>query len=895
MKRRNLAAALLLAAPALAQAPPQVLRHFKVQVRPPDMLFRFSPEAEIPGEVPIHLVLSGGGARGMAHIGLLQRLQEEGYPVRSITGNSIGALMGALTALGYDGAEIEALFREVDFERAFLDALRRHPGTTFAEQARLQETLFTLAHEPSGWTFTQGIPGKQVQRVLEGLFARGTYFSGGDFDRLRVPLRIVASNLQTGEARVFAAGDLVEATRASMALPGAFRPVEMEGSQFVDGALVENLPVRLAKTHFPEGFHLAFDISSPLAQRQADNLFSIAARSLDVTIERAQWESRRAADLLVRPTLPGGSFTSYRNRLQALVDSGRRAFDGARPALEAALRTRGAADLPLGDVQLEIRGGTPDSEALLRGLLARPGLTGRDVQRALGRLLESGLAARAEGQLLQGEGRPRLCLELEAHPVLRDVEVLAPPALMPGLRHSLLDGVGRPFNPRTLGRLLAATLHAQVRQGHPLMEARGTRWDPATGRLVVHILEPAVARLRVEGSERDRPALRDLLGGLVGQPLATPTLQRALGLAEQRLHLDELRPSALPLPGEGPGKVLLAVRPTRRTAASLDLALGWETTLGGSGALQYRAYGLGVLGSELEVEAARNRFEDGASLTLRGPFHLALGWGLELQAVTQRQRLKPETDYLPWNGPWTGRLHTDEALLRTYIRFGKAGTGKATLEAGWRKAYLEDPGGWRGQRTFSAMVATEWDTLDRVSLPTEGILLQFRGGAGRIKEGSALESDFRVAALRGLYRQPLASWLGLSFEGEAAWSHRLPLDRWFALGGTDFLVGTRALSARIPGYGALRLGLPFRFQGPYGTTLELGPRLDTARLSSPFTPGNAPTLRGAGLVLRTTVFKFPLEAAFGTSRLQWPGGNARTATTFNVQIGPRPFGFWRKG
>lgn len=898
-------AAWLVAAHLAAQqapAPELNLRTFEVDVRPPDMIFRFTPEVSMPGEPSIHLSLSGGGARGVAHIGLLQRLEEDGFPVRSVTGTSIGALMASLYALGYSPAEIEALFTQLDFERAFLDGLRRNPGTTVSEQERENESLLTLERERGGWAFTKGIPGKQVQRVLEGLFARGTYFSQGDFDRFRVPLRVVASNLQTGEAKIFASGDLVEATRASMAVPGAFRPVEINGQQFVDGALVENLPVGISRQQFPQGFHLALDISAPLAQRQASNLFSIAARSLDLTIERAQWESRRAAEFVIRPALPDTSFTSYRNELVKLVRAGRAAFDEAQPRLIEALRGsfQGEEKLLIDRMELPTLG-WPGDEVLQTQLARRP-LSSTDVYVALQQLLVRGLVASAKARLVLRQEQRILVVETTPFPLVKGLDLQAPPEVQGRLQTLLMPGVGKPFNPRVFGLALSHAVHDLVRRGHPLVDAQGSHFDPATGILHLRLTEPIVRSVGVEVSDEkrlNRAYLERIVKGMEHQPLRTPELQRILGLAESRLHLRELRQYTLPVV-EDPHQVDVLVSPAPQTSQAIDFSLGWETTLGGQGSLSYRAFGLGAFASELELEAARNRYQEGASFTLRGPFQVALSTGLELKAQVQRQRMTPLFSAAPYalpDGSWTGTFRSDEASLLTYLRFGNSGTGKASLEGGYRKTYAEDPTGIRAHHDLNGFLNVEWDDFDRHTLPTRGLLVRLRAGAGQVREEDGSRSTFRLAGLQIRGRNALGEWASLEMDLEGAWSHDLPLDRWWRPGGTSFLLGSRALAYQVPGYGALRGGLPFRVQGPLGSVLEIGPRLDVAQLDGAWIDGRAlPAipLRGYGLMLRTTVFKFLVEASLGTERATLPGQPPRQATTFNLQIGPHPFDLWRR-
>ena len=288
--------------PATPKAGMAEPRRIDVELQAPDMVFRFLPRVVIPGMPRVGLVLSGGGARGLAHIGVLQRLEEVGYPLDSLTGTSAGALVAALYASGFTGKEIEDLFARLDLTRAFLEPLLRNPGETLMEQEDHNATFLSIERQDGQLSLAQGLrSGVEVQHTLQGLLARGAYFSNGDFDRLQRPLRVLATNLETGQGRVFGRGDLVEAVRASMSIPGGFRPVVIEGQQYVDGALVENLPVHTAKEAFHPDLVIAVDISAPLERRPSTSILSVAARSLDLVVERRQWESRAAADFLIRP------------------------------------------------------------------------------------------------------------------------------------------------------------------------------------------------------------------------------------------------------------------------------------------------------------------------------------------------------------------------------------------------------------------------------------------------------------------------------------------------------------------------------------------------------------------------------------------------------------------
>ena len=128
--------------PPASEARPTQARRIDVTVQPPDMVFRFAPRVEIPGMPRVALALSGGGARGLAHIGLLQRLEEVGYPLDSITGTSAGAMVGALYASGFSGLEIEDL--RLQLQRA-LDQLPDAQRQTFILHAEAELTYAETA------------------------------------------------------------------------------------------------------------------------------------------------------------------------------------------------------------------------------------------------------------------------------------------------------------------------------------------------------------------------------------------------------------------------------------------------------------------------------------------------------------------------------------------------------------------------------------------------------------------------------------------------------------------------------------------------------------------------------------------------------------------------------
>ncbi len=262
----------------------------------------------------ICLVLSGGGARGMAHIGVLKVLEELKIPIDCIAGTSMGAVVGGLYASGMTAAQIDATIRSVDWQEAFRDA----PPRRDLAFRRKQDDRNFLVRLPLGLKHGQIllpkglIQGQKLQETLRQL----TLPFGNDtnFDLLPTPFRAVATDLVTGNAVLLDKGDLALAMRASISAPGVFAPVESQGLLLVDGGLAENLPIDVAR-----GMHadilIVSDVSFPLQPREAlDSALTISNQMLAILVRKDADRQRAtlgAADMLIEPKLGTASSTDF--------------------------------------------------------------------------------------------------------------------------------------------------------------------------------------------------------------------------------------------------------------------------------------------------------------------------------------------------------------------------------------------------------------------------------------------------------------------------------------------------------------------------------------------------------------------------------------------------------
>lgn len=283
----------------------------------------------------IGLVLSGGGARGAAHIGVLEVLESLHVPIDAIAGTSVGAIVGGLYASGLTPKEIEAAMTSINWQEAFRD---RPPRTQLSFRRKEEDRDF-LVKMPLGirggkLLLPKGLfEGEALTLMLRGLtlpVARIT-----DFDDLPTPFRAIATDLSTGEPVVMRAGDLTTAMRASMSAPGVFSPVEREGRLLVDGGIAENLPIDVVREMHVDVL-IVVDVGFPLYTREKlGSAATISNQMLAILIRREsqrQLATLSTRDLVITPQLGDASSFDF-GIVKRAIGAGLAAAHAAAPQL----------------------------------------------------------------------------------------------------------------------------------------------------------------------------------------------------------------------------------------------------------------------------------------------------------------------------------------------------------------------------------------------------------------------------------------------------------------------------------------------------------------------------------------------------------------------------------
>jgi NTE family protein len=282
----------------------------------------------------VGVVLSGGGARGAAHIGVLKVLEEQRIPIDYLAGTSMGAIIGGLYASGLSVDEIEVLYRSIDWQDVFEDQPSRLEKSY---RRKRDDDLYLIDQKPGIRDGELQLPTGLIQgEKLELILRRATHRVSQvrHFDRLPVPFRCVATDITTGEAVVFYKGDLPTAMRSSMAVPGLFAATRAKKNQLlVDGGISNNLPVDVVRLMGAD-IVIAIDISSPLMSGdEIKNLISITEQLTSFLTRRnteRQIASLVATDILIVPELDDITSSDFDHGAEAIqlgVEAARKHLD----------------------------------------------------------------------------------------------------------------------------------------------------------------------------------------------------------------------------------------------------------------------------------------------------------------------------------------------------------------------------------------------------------------------------------------------------------------------------------------------------------------------------------------------------------------------------------------
>jgi len=305
----------------------------------------FSQEEEVP---KVGLVLSGGGAKGLAHIGAIKVIEDAGVKIDYIGGSSMGAIIGALYASGYTSGQLDSIFHEINFNILIQDEIPRS-AKTFYEKEDTEKYALTLPFD----NFKIGFPsGLSKGQNIYNLISRLTMHLGNvqDFSKMPIPFLCIAADIETGEQVILEKGSLPKAVSASGAIPSIFSPVKINGRLLTDGGVTNNYPVEELRKRGAD-IIIGVDVQDSLADReQLKSVFDILTQISNFRTIKDMKEKIELTDVYIKPDITPFGVLSF-DKGAAIIDSGKVAALNKFAELEKIAKMQGFQKMNLPKVE----------------------------------------------------------------------------------------------------------------------------------------------------------------------------------------------------------------------------------------------------------------------------------------------------------------------------------------------------------------------------------------------------------------------------------------------------------------------------------------------------------------------------------------------------------------
>ncbi len=467
----------------------------------------------------VALVLSGGGARGAAQIGVLRVLERYNIPVDFIAATSMGAIVGGLYASGYTVDEIETLAEETPWDEVLSLTEQTKRTELFVDQKIAGDRSF-LAVRFQG--FEPVIPaavssGQRLTDFLSAKTLQALYHPVPDFDNLKIPFRAVTTDLVSGTRVVLKDGSLAEALRASATFPLLFQPIEKNGMMLVDGGLLSNIPVDVARG---KGYDLVIVVNSTSSLRPPTKIFGAPWQTADqivsIMMNQANKTQLPGADIVITPNVGEHLSTDFHG-LDTLIREGETAAELSIPSLLSKYARKLAQMQGEGDTagtmftnaSVEFMG-SPLPEPLRSSIEqdAKAGVvTLRELQGEVEEIYALGRYRDVAADVKTDSGRTRVTFRMSGYPVVRGVH-FGGNVLLASSRFTPLVAPleGRPLEADSVRLKLESILRLYRAAGYSLARIDTTWFEQDAGILNIRINEGVIHAIDVQGGVRTRDA-----------------------------------------------------------------------------------------------------------------------------------------------------------------------------------------------------------------------------------------------------------------------------------------------------------------------------------------------------------------------------------------------------
>ena len=806
----------------------------------------------------VALVLSGGGARGATQIGVLKALERHHIAIDFIAATSMGAIVGGLYASGYTTVEIESLALHTDWDDILSLSEETKRTDLFVDQ-KLQEDRSFLVVRFKG--LEPVIPaavssGQRLTDFLSTQTLQALYHPDPSFDDLKVRFRAVTTDLISGRRIVLDSGSLAEALRASATVPLVFNPLKRDSMELIDGGLISNIPVDIAKD---EGYDIVIAVNATSGLRNADELkapWQTADQIMGIMMQGPNEESLKQADVVITPHM-GKHLSSDFSGLDTLIRKGDEAAEMAMGQIVQLYHEKihqfegGDEEEILPDVSVALAGGSlPDSLWLSIVGRARSGhMTLHDVREDVRAIYTIGDFNDVYAEVTEDMGafasddhldtlRTRVVYHIAPNPIVQKV-VFIGCKVIPAeeLQGDVAALVGLPANYATEQAAMEQVLRRYRQKGYSLSHIETETFDQWTGILTVHINEGIIGRIEVEGGERaqDKFVLREfpLHEGDVFQideanqgilNISSTTLFEYVYLEVSYAHHDPR----------------LTIRIKERPSQLVRLGLRIDDERNLQGSMDIRDENFRGLGMELGLNLSGGARNKAAALEFKAHRLFTTYLTFNVSAF-----YSTFDSYFYGDAPNQDENHWDRIQLGEYrderyggrLTFGRQleKLGNATIDFSLQEVRIRNKENAEllreRYRLSMVRLGTVIDTKNSYPFPTSG-------------SGMNISYEF---AFKGLGSEVGYNALRFMYESFATWNERhtfhpkftfgfadrtMPLGEQFRLGGRDMMYGTREDDRR--GRQMLLMNLEYRYHLPIRILFDsfVGIRLDMGSISA---------------------------------------------------------------
>lgn len=468
---------------------------------------------EHAGRPKVGVVLSGGGGRGLAQIGVLRALEQNHIPIDFIVGNSLGSVVGGLYAAGYSTMQLESIATHTDWSELLSFSEETKRTDLFVGQKQSEEEGYLLIRfDGLAPIIPSSISGGQrFSNFFSYLSLQALYHPDPGFDGLKVPFRATATDLISGKRVVLDRGSLAEAMRASITVPLLYSPLERDSMFMVDGGLTSNIPVDIARA---AGCDIVLAVNSTSSMRNADQLnapWEIADQIMTIMMQDMNRRQLELADVVIVPEIRHRLVSDF-SGVDTLIAAGELACERSMPAIRNALRrparlSSSFSALPFQEARIGIVGDSLPVSLYREIMREADGhtLSPKSVEEYVNQLAAIGRYHRVFAEVTEAASPAEVVFHLKMYPPLRNFTFSGNRAVSSELIEGELSSLeGRVLDAGQIQQRLERVVGLYRARGYSLARIDSVVIDTGRATLGFKINEGTIAQIRYEGNERTK-------------------------------------------------------------------------------------------------------------------------------------------------------------------------------------------------------------------------------------------------------------------------------------------------------------------------------------------------------------------------------------------------------